>query len=93
MEFGAVKVGQDGGIDTLEVKVNAENYKTVLSIIKKAIIENAMAYDPGDLKSAGSPNEMSIQSVFNDINIAADETELELQVSFEQLFYFIDKYL
>ena len=93
MEFGAVKVGQDGGIDTLEIKVNAENYKTVLSIIKKAIIENAMAYNPDDLKSAGSPNEMSIQSVFNDINIAADETELELQVSFEQLFYFIDKYL
>lgn len=93
MEFGAVKVGQDGGIDTLEIKVNAENYKTVLSIIKKAIIENAMAYNPDDLKSAGSPNEMSIKSVFNDINIAADETELELQVSFEQLFYFIDKYL
>lgn len=38
--YGAIKVrtveGTDGGVDSLEITVNAENYKTVLELLKKA---------------------------------------------------------
>lgn len=96
-EFRAVKVrstdGGKGGVSTLEIEVNSENYKTILSLLKKAIIENARGYDIDDLKSAGSPNEMTIKSIYSDIDQDANEMETELQASFESLMWFINKHL
>ncbi len=52
-----------------------------------------MGYDVNDLKSAGSPNEMTIKSVYTDIDLDANETETELQASFEELLWFINQHL
>lgn len=64
--YGAVKVRYDGdtkgGVETLEITVNAENYKVILEIFKKALIENAMGYDAKDDRLSGNPNQMNIQS-------------------------------
>lgn len=96
-EFKAIKVrstdGADGGVDKLEIEVNCENYKTILALLKKALIENAKGYDVDELKSAGSPNEMTIKSVYSDIDIDADETETEFQASFEDLLWFVNQHL
>lgn len=96
-QYRAVKVksvdGSRGGVSTLEIEVNAENYKVILDLLKKALIENAMGYDVNDLKSAGSPNEMTIKSVYSDIDLDANETETELQASFEDLLWFINQHL
>lgn len=96
-QYRAVKVkstdGGKGGVTTLEIEVNAENYKIILELLKKALIENAMGYDVNDLKSAGSPNEMTIKSVYTDIDLDANETETELQASFEELLWFINQHL
>lgn len=96
-QYRAVKVksvdGSKGGVSTLEIEVNAENYKIILDLLKKALIENAMGYDVNDLKSAGSPNEMTIKSVYSDIDLDANETETELQASFEDLLWFINQHL
>ena len=96
-QFRAVKVnsmdGGKGGVSTLEIEVNADNYKIILDLLKKALIENAMGYDVNDLKSAGSPNEMTIKSVYSDIDLDANETETELQASFEELLWFINQHL
>lgn len=96
-QYRAVKVksvdGSKGGVSTLEIEVNADNYKTILELLKKALIENAMGYDVNDLKSAGSPNEMTIKSVYTDIDLDANETETELQASFEELLWFINQHL
>ena len=47
--FGAVKVRYDGdtkgGVETLQITVNAENYKSIVEIFKKAMIENGMGFD------------------------------------------------
>lgn len=62
--FGVVKVRYDGetkgGVETLEIAVNAENYKTILELFKKALIENAMGYDAKDDRLSGNPNQMNI---------------------------------
>lgn len=96
-QFKAVKVkstdGGKGDVRKLEIEVNAENYKIILELLKKALIENAMGYDVNDLKSAGSPNEMTIKSVYTDIDLDANETETELQASFEELLWFINQHL
>ncbi|MCX7715032.1 MAG: phage portal protein [Clostridia bacterium] len=95
--YGAVKVktvdGADGAVDTLTIDVNADNYKAILELMKKALIENARGYDVAELRSAGSPNEMNIKSIFNDIDLDANGMETEYQAAFEDLLWFINQHL
>ena len=95
--FGAVKVRCDGdargGVETLEVNVNAENYKTVIHIFKKAVIENGMGYDARDQRLFGTPNQMNILSMYSDIDLDANEMEAELQAAFEELLWFVNAHL
>ena len=93
-QYGAVKVktvdGAGGDLKTLQVEVNSENYKAILEIFKKAIIENAMGYDAKDDRLAGNPNQMNIQSMYSDIDLDANGTETEYQASMEELLWFIN---
>lgn len=96
--YGAVKVRSDGGgaggdLKTLQVEVSAENYKTIAGIFKQAIIENCMGYDVKDEKLSGNPNQMNIQSMYNDIDLDASDMEIEFQAAMDELLYFIDLHL
>ena len=95
--YGAVKVrtidGADGDVRTLQVEVNSENYKSIIELFKKAIIENAMGYDAKDDRISGTPNQMNIQSMYNDIDLDANGMETEYQASFEELLWFINCHL
>lgn len=95
--YGAVKVrstdGTSGDVKTLQVEVNSENYKAIIAIFKKAIIENAMGYDAKDDRMAGSPNQMNIQSMYNDIELDANGMETEFQAAFEDLLWFVNMHL
>lgn len=95
-QYGAVKVktvdGANGDLKTLQVEVNSENYKAILEIFKKAIIENAMGYDAKDDRLAGNPNQMNIQSMYSDIDLDANNMETEYQASFEELLWFVNCY-
>ena len=48
-------------LKTLQIEVNSENYKVILDIFKKAIIENARGYDAKDDRLGNNPNQMNIQ--------------------------------
>lgn len=89
--YAAVKVRDDGGVETLTVEVNAENYKAVLEVFKKALIENAMGYDAKDDRLSGSPNQMNIMSMYSDIDLDANGMEMEFQAAFEQLLWFVNQ--
>ena len=95
--FGAVKVRYDGdtkgGVETLEIQVNAENYKAIVEIFKKALIENAMGYDAKDERMSGTPNQMNIQSMYSDIDLDANDTETEYQAAFEEILWFVNAHL
>lgn len=95
--YGAVKVRYDGdtkgGVETLEITVNAENYKAILEIFKKALIENGMGYDAKDDRLSGNPNQMNIQSMYSDIDLDANDMETELQAAFEEILWFVNTYL
>ncbi|MCM1296509.1 MAG: phage portal protein [Muribaculaceae bacterium] len=95
--YRAVKVrtveGTDGGVDSLEIEVNAENYKTVLDLLKKSLIENLRSYDAKDERMSGTPNQMNIQSMYCDIDLDANAMETELQAAFEEILWFVNTYL
>lgn len=93
--FSAVKIrdngeGGKGDVRTLEIPVNAENYKSILDIFKRAIIENCMGYDAKDDRLGGQPNQMNIQSMYQDMDLDANDMETEYQASMEQLMWFLN---
>lgn len=96
-QYGAVKVrrgdGQNGGVDTLTVEVNADNYKSILALFKKALIENGRGYDAKDERMSSNPNQMNIQSMYSDIELDANGIETEFQAAFEELIWFINQHL
>lgn len=95
--YGAVKVrtvdGAGGDIKKLQIEVNSDNYKAILEIFKKAIIENAMGYDAKDDRLNGNPNQMNILSMYSDIDLDASNMETEYQASFEELLFFVNSYI
>lgn len=96
-QFGVVKIDScgdaPGGIDTLQVEVNSENYKVIIDLLKKAIIENAMGYDAKDDRLSGNPNQMNILSMYSDIDLDTNGTETEYQASMEELIFFVNAHL
>ncbi|MBR5589711.1 MAG: phage portal protein, partial [Phascolarctobacterium sp.] len=95
--YRAVKIktvdGADGGVDELKVEVNAANYETVLKLLKKAIVENAMGYDAKDDRIGGNANTMNIRSMYSDIDLDANDMETEYQAAFVQLLELVNAYL
>ena len=89
--YGVVKVRENGGVDDLAVVVTAENYKAILDLFKKALINNARGYDAKDDRLSGNPNQMNIQSMYSDIDLDANGMETEFQAAFEQLLWFVNQ--
>lgn len=91
--YGAVKVRGEGGVSTLQVEVSSENYKAILDLLKKSLIENARGYDAKDDRLSGNPNQMNIQSMYSDIDLDANGMETEFQAAFEDLLWFLNCHL
>ena len=93
--YGAVKVRTDeggGGVETLTIQVNADNYEKIVNLLRKTIIENGRGLDTKDERMSGTPNQMNIKSMYNDIDLDADDMEAEYQASFEELIWFINAF-
>ena len=91
-QFGAVKVRDDGGIETLNIEVNATNYDFITQALKRSIIENGRGFDAKDDRMANNPNEMNISSMYSDIDLDANQIEVEFQATLEQLVEFYHAY-
>ena len=95
--YGVIKVttvdGVQGGVDTLKVEVNANNYQAIIQQLKKSIIENGYGFDAKEERLDGDPNEMNINSAYVDIDLDASAMECEFQAGFEDLRWFIDQHL
>lgn len=85
--------GAPGDLKTLQIEVNSENYKVIIDLFKKAIIENARGYDAKDDRLGNNPNQMNIQSIFSDIDLDANGTETEYQAAFEEILWFVNCHL
>lgn len=96
-QYGAIKVrsidGCDAGVEALRIEVNSANYQTIIDIIRKAIIENAMCYDAKDDRIGANANQLNIRSMYSDIDLDANETEGEFQAAFCKLTDLINIYL
>lgn len=95
--YGAVKVrtreGIQGGVETLTIDVNAQNYETIVNLLNKAIIDCGNGFDARDDRMSNNPNQMNISSIYSDIDIDTNNIEMEFQASLERLMWFVNTYL
>ena len=95
--FGVIKVttvdGVQGGVETLNVEVNAQNYQAILMQLKRALTENGRGFDAKEERMDGDPNQMNIESMYTDIDLDVNCMETEFQAGFEELKWFIDQHL
>lgn len=93
-EYGVVPVrtvdGSAGDLKSLKIEVNSENYRTILELFKRGIVENAMGYDARDDRVSGNPNELNLRSMYSDIDLDANSMETEFQAAFERLLWFVN---
>lgn len=98
MTYGAVKIrrddGQNGGVEALHVEVNPENFQLIQNLLKRAIIENGRGFDAKDERfTSGNANQMNIQAAYSDIDLAANQMEIQFKASLRKLMGFVDAYL
>lgn len=95
--YGVIKVttvdGVQGGVETLKVEVNAQNYQAILMQLKRAIVENGRGFDAKEERMDGDPNQMNIESMYTDIDLDVNAMETEFQAGFEELKWFVDQHL
>lgn len=95
--YGVIPVtsqeGGSGDVKTLQIEVNAENYKVILDLFKKALIENARGFDAKSDVLGNNPNQMNIQSMYSDIDLDASGCETEFKASLEELMWFVNTHL
>lgn len=89
--YGYIDVEEDGGVDTISIEVNSENYKSILELLKNAMYENTKGIDAKSDRLGANPNQMNIQSMYSDIDLDANELEREFQTSLDKLLWFIDQ--
>ena len=96
-ELGMINIVPDingkGSLEAIRVEVNAGNFQVILELLKKALIENAKGYDAKDDRLGANANQLNLKSMYNDIELDANDTEIEYRASFRNLLYFINLHL
>lgn len=88
-ELGIIKVTDNGGVETLTVEIKPENYDYIIKTLKRGIIDNGRGFDVKDLQALTSPNQLMILSMYANIDLDANEIELEAQSTLREILFFV----
>lgn len=91
--YRAVKVAGDGGVETRNLEINVEAYKTHIEQTRKDIYEFGRGVDTQSDKFGNSPSGISLKFLYNDLDMDCNIIETEFQASLEYLLWFINQHL
>lgn len=91
--FRAVKVTTDGGVDTLDLKIDSEAYKVHIEQLRKDIYEFGRGVDTQTERFGGDRSGVALRFLYADLDMDCNIIETEFQASLEQLKWFIDQHL
>lgn len=91
--FRAVKVMDDGAVETQSLDIDTEAYKTHQEMNRKDIYEFGRGVDTQSDKFGNSPSGIALKLLYQDLDLDANDIETEFQASLEQLRWFIDTHL
>jgi len=91
--FRAVKVSDDGGVDTINLNINVEAHKTHIEQLRKDIYEFGRGVDTQSERFGGDKSGVALKFLYADLDMDCNIIETEFQASLEQLRWFVDQHL
>jgi len=91
--YRAVKVSDDGGVDTINLNINVEASEKHLDRLRKDIYEFGRGVDTQSERFGGDRSGVALKFLYADLDMDANIIETEFQASLEQLRWFIDTHL
>jgi len=91
--YRAVKVTDEGGVDTLDLDLNTESAEKHLDRLRKDIYEFGRGVDTQSEKFGNSPSGIALKFLYADLDMDANIMETEFQASLEQLMWFVNMHL
>ncbi|MBU5440302.1 phage portal protein [Tissierella sp. MSJ-40] len=91
--YRAVKITDEGGVDTKSLDINVEAYKTHIEQTRRDIYEFGRGVDTQSDKFGDSPSGIALKFLYNDLDMDCNIIETEFQASLEYLLWFIDQHL
>lgn len=91
--YRAVKVDEDGGVETLTPKVDNEAAKEHFEQLKRDIKEFGQSVNMDLDKIGSAPSGIALKFLYSGLDLKCNNLELEFKRAWNQLQYFIDVYL
>ncbi|GIQ63619.1 hypothetical protein PACILC2_21870 [Paenibacillus cisolokensis] len=91
--YRAVKVTDEGGLDTKNIEINVEAHKSHIEQLRKDIYEFGRGVDTQSDKFGNSPSGIALKFLYADLDMDANIMETEFQASLEQLLWFVNVHL
>ncbi|BBI32031.1 phage portal protein [Cohnella abietis] len=96
-QFRAVKTrsGPNGGggkVDTLNLEIDTEAFKTHMEMTRKNIYEFGRGVDMAAEKFNGATG-VALKQLYNDLDMDANDMETEFQAALEQFLWFVNQHL
>lgn len=91
--FRAVKVTDEGGVDTLSLDFDIEASKTHLEILRKNIYEFGRGVDTQSERFGGDKSGIALKFLYADLDMDANIIETEFQAALEQLLWFVNQHI
>ena len=91
--YRAVKLSDDGGVDTINLEIDTEAHKAHIEQLRKDIYEFGRGVDTQAERFGGDRSGVALKFLYADLDMDANILETEFQASLEQLRWFIDQHL
>lgn len=91
--FRAVKVTDEGGVDTISLNIDTEAFRTHIEQLRKDIYEFGRGVDTQTERFGAERSGVALKFLYADLDMDANIIETEFQSSFEQLLWFINQHI
>lgn len=91
--YRVVFTAEDGDVDTVNIEINTEAYKTHMEQARKDIYEFGRGVDTQADNFGGDKSGVALRFLYADLDLDANMMETEFQASLEQLRWFIDTHI
>lgn len=91
--YRAVKLDEDGGLDKIESTINIEAAKEHYKTLKEDIFDFGQGVDENTDKIGNAPSGIALRFLYAGLDLKCNPVEEWFKWGFEQLLYFVNKYL
>ncbi|NGP60069.1 phage portal protein [Paenibacillus thiaminolyticus] len=91
--YRVVFVSNEGGVDSVNIEIDTEAYKTHQEQNRKDIYEFGRGVDTQMASFGSAPSGKALRFLYSDLDLDANKIETEFQASLEQLLWFINAHL